>query len=340
MALYKILSIDGGGMNALVCAVVLAKLEELLIEYSGKKDASLCDFFDFFTGTSAGGILTGAYLCPIAEGSTRPLFTAKNVIDEYIKIGKKIFKQPVLRTIYSLWGLTESKYPSSRLTKAFIPIFGDTKLSECLKPCLIPAYNIASGKCIFYDRENAKAYTERDYYLRDVLRATSSAPSYFPPAVISAMSGKESCMIDGGVFANNPSMCGLVELDKMTGCGAVCGKNVAVVSVGLGIRTDSINCSTAMGWGKVGWALPVLSILMNAVSQTTDYQLRKIFASDFTADTKYMRIDGAGMDNLPCLGPMDDASDKNIENCIRYGEILAEAYCDRMQSFAKMLVAN
>ena len=340
MAIYKVLSIDGGGMNALVCAVVLARFEELLVEYSGRKNASLVDFFDFFTGTSAGGILTGTYLCPSPKNPDRPLFNTKEVIDQYISIGKSIFKKPVLRTVSTLGGVTNAKYPASRLTIAFTSVFGDTKLSECLKPCLIPAYNINTGKCAFYDRENARAYIERDYYLRDVLRATSSAPSYFPPAIVSAMTGKVSHLIDGGVFANNPAMCGLVELDKMTGCGAVCGKDVAIVSIGLGIRNDQINYTAAQSWGKVGWAVPILGIFMNAISQTTDYQLRKIFSSDFNANSRYMRIDGTGIENLPQLGPMDDASDKNIQNCIRYGEQLNEIYNERMRSFAHMLVTN
>ncbi|OGO91803.1 MAG: hypothetical protein A2Y17_13680 [Clostridiales bacterium GWF2_38_85] len=341
MSSFRVLCIDGGGINGLVTAVVLSQLENYLIQFSGNKNARLCDYFDFFAGTSAGGILCGTYLCPDSKNDKRPKFSAKDVVDIYIKIGKSIFKNSFLRNLYTFNGLFCAKYSEKKLINALNAVFGDTRLSECLKPCLIPAFNIGIRKCVFFDRENAKAYIERDYYLKDVLRATSSAPSYFPVAPVKPMSNDYSYLIDGGVFANNPSMCAFVELEKLVGWkSCIYNQNVKILSIGIGQNKSTINVKKAKNWGKASWALPILGIFMDAISQTADYQLRTIFHSDFVSEHRYLRIDGTKISDLPCLGSLDDASDSNIENCIKYGEKLCSSFSERMKVFAKQLIIN
>ena len=54
----RILSIDGGGIRGIIAGQVLVALEKKLQKRSGNPDARLADYFDFFAGTSTGGILT------------------------------------------------------------------------------------------------------------------------------------------------------------------------------------------------------------------------------------------------------------------------------------------
>lgn len=65
----RILSIDGGGIRAVLPAMVLAALEEKIQNESGNPDARIVDYFDFFAGTSAGGILISLYLTPCEKKS-------------------------------------------------------------------------------------------------------------------------------------------------------------------------------------------------------------------------------------------------------------------------------
>ncbi|MBZ9730896.1 patatin-like phospholipase family protein [Salegentibacter sp. JZCK2] len=53
----KILSIDGGGIRGIIPGQIMVALERKLQEKSKNPDAKLADFFDFFAGTSTGGIL-------------------------------------------------------------------------------------------------------------------------------------------------------------------------------------------------------------------------------------------------------------------------------------------
>jgi hypothetical protein len=70
--LFRILSLDGGGIRGLLSAHILAALENKLNERwsaqnGGKapdKPLRLADFFDMVAGTSTGGILACALLTP------------------------------------------------------------------------------------------------------------------------------------------------------------------------------------------------------------------------------------------------------------------------------------
>ncbi len=62
----RILSIDGGGIRGIIPGMVIKYLEEKIQSKTGNENARIADYFDFFAGTSTGGILTCAYLCPMA----------------------------------------------------------------------------------------------------------------------------------------------------------------------------------------------------------------------------------------------------------------------------------
>lgn len=51
----------------------------------------------------------------------------------------------------------------------------------------------------------AKLDLTENFLIKDVGRATSAAPTYFPAAQIKSLAGKEYQFIDGGVGKNNPA---------------------------------------------------------------------------------------------------------------------------------------
>ncbi len=62
--LTRILSIDGGGIRGIIPGQILVILEEKLKKATANENARIADYFDLIAGTSTGGILACAYLCP------------------------------------------------------------------------------------------------------------------------------------------------------------------------------------------------------------------------------------------------------------------------------------
>jgi len=54
----------------------------------------------------------------------------------------------------------------------------------------------------------------KNFYVKDVCRATSAAPTYFEPAQINSFYNQQYTLIDGGVYANNPALCAYAEARK------------------------------------------------------------------------------------------------------------------------------
>lgn len=169
-----ILSIDGGGIRGILPGVILTYVENRLREKQGN-DARLSDYFDIVAGTSTGGILTSMYLLPGENG--RPEFQAEDAVNLYLENGGEIFKAPFLRRVVNPFGLFESKYPAKNIEKILKKYFGDKKLSDLLKPCIVTAYDFFKRETIFFNKEDTKQGDFRDFYVRDITRATSAAPT-------------------------------------------------------------------------------------------------------------------------------------------------------------------
>lgn len=102
----------------------------------------------------------------------------------------------------------------------------------------------------------------RDCYLWEAALATSAAPTYFPPVKIG-----ERTLIDGGVFANNPSAIALAEARLMWP-----NDEIVLVSLGtgkgarLGHLPDDVN-----SWGALQWVAPILEIMFDGSSDSINY---------------------------------------------------------------------
>lgn len=204
----KILSIDGGGIRGIIPGQVLVALEEKLQVKSGNPKARIADFFDFFAGTSTGGILTCISLCPSNNDPTTAKFSAQEAVDLYKEHGNKIFDLTIWERVANPWGVLDEKYNATALEQLLKEYLGDIKLSELLKPCLITAYDIDRRSSHFFNQHDCALLGEgADVVVRDVCRATSAAPTYFEAAQIKSCSGVSYPLVDGGVFANNPTLC-------------------------------------------------------------------------------------------------------------------------------------
>ena len=126
----RILSLDGGGIRGILPAFLLAKLERHIQEKTGNPSARLIDYFDFFTGTSAGGILISLYLTPSPSDPSRPKYSAKEVLDIYMNGGIEVFNTNKKPT---------KGYDDALLERSLKQLMGeDTLFNDLLKPTLMP----------------------------------------------------------------------------------------------------------------------------------------------------------------------------------------------------------
>lgn len=65
-----------------------------------------------------------------------------------------------------------------------------------------------------FSSKQAKVDQSENFLMRDVGRATSAAPTFFPAAEIKSFTGKTYQLVDGGVGKNNPSNLVLENLKK------------------------------------------------------------------------------------------------------------------------------
>ena len=275
----KILSIDGGGIRGIIPAMILAEIEE----QTGKR---ITDLFDLIAGTSTGGILALGLTVP--NRRQRPQYSAQRLVRLYETDGKRIFHRPVLHTLHSVGGILQEKYPADGIEKVLANYFKKVRLKHALKEVLITSYDIERRKPYFFKRRKAKKKNSRhDFLMARVARATAAAPTYFEPAKLTQDQGRGyRALIDGGVFANNPALCALVE------AAANCPKepDFLVVSLGTGVHIRKLLYKKAVDWGLVQWAPSLLSVVFDGVSDAVDYQLKQLLLPKQNGGSRYYRF--------------------------------------------------
>jgi predicted acylesterase/phospholipase RssA len=205
-----ILSLDGGGMRGLIAARILTRLEHLIQAKVGTAKVHLADYFDLFSGTSTGAVLSTMLVTPDEKGE--PLFTAEGCCEFYQKHGKYIFQSRWYDPFHgSLRQLYRPKYSARRfenLLKLYTVRNGEElTLLDTLKPIVVTSFDISKATPFFFMRHAAMKDPSRNFRLWEVCRATAAAPTYFPPAYVTSVDGTvNGTLIDGGAIQNNPAL--------------------------------------------------------------------------------------------------------------------------------------
>ncbi|MBK1865939.1 patatin-like phospholipase family protein [Aestuariivirga sp. YIM B02566] len=195
----RLLALDGGGIRGLITLGILEKMEADLRRIL-KKDASfrLADYFDFIGGTSTGAIL--------AVGLSIGL-SASELTKFYLEAGPLMFKKEEL--LERLW----NKFKSDPLEMKLKEILGKTTElgSPKLKTLLLLVMRNVSTDSPWPVTNNPNAhYNARDrddcnlkLPLWQLVRASTAAPTYFPPEVVKLKEGRQFVFVDGGVTPYN-----------------------------------------------------------------------------------------------------------------------------------------
>jgi patatin-like phospholipase/acyl hydrolase len=292
----RVLSIDGGGIRGLIPAMILDQIERT----TGKPISQL---FHLIAGTSTGGILAMGLVKPDAAG--KPQFSAADMMGLYEDKGPIIFARSAWDKIHSGFGLTNEKYPAAAIEGVLQEFFDDVLLSQVLTEVVIPSYEIEQRECYFFKSRKAKSDLTDNFLLRQVARATSAAPTYFSPCRIYLGGDKPPlALVDGGVFANNPTLCGFAEAKRIYGQAT----DFLVVSLGTGQLTRKIPYDEAQNWGLLGWAPHIVSVFADGMLDTVDYQMNWLLPPN---PRRYYRFQ---TELTLANDDMDDASAANLDD--------------------------
>jgi patatin-like phospholipase/acyl hydrolase len=325
---FKVLSIDGGGIRGIIPAMVLAEIE-------AQTGRQIAEMFDLIAGTSTGGILALGLTLPTDGG--KPRYAAEDLIGLYEKEGPRIFSRSVAHRIDSVGGISEEKYPSEGVERVLEEYFSEARLKDALTRVFVTSYEIQLRAPFFFRSERAKNEANYDFPMRQVARATSAAPTYFEPAKVEAEGPVDYyALVDGGVFANNPTMCAYVEARKILEARGVdfpTETDLLVVSLGTGQLTDRIRYDEAAGWGLLEWARPVIDVVFDGVSDTVDFQLKELLPRR-DGLRRYYRFQ---MELVEVSDAMDDASEDNVRDLKLLARTMIDGEDERLSELYEQL---
>jgi patatin-like phospholipase/acyl hydrolase len=334
---FKILSIDGGGIRGVIPAMVLAEIE-------ARTKQPIASLFDLIVGTSTGGILTLGLTTPIVSGQSIPKFKANDLVKIYTERGEEIFKRTFFLT--SIRSFLDSTYTHKGLEKIATEKFQDTRLKEVIKPVIVTSYDIENLSTYYFNSRLAVENPgEENFLLRDIVRSTSAAPTYFEPFLYQKYTDRtppSSTFVDGGVFANNPAMLGYVEAkivndqnrqkneeeersrdfnaDELQVAPREIAESFFLLSLGTGSVKKSFTHQKTKNWGVLNWARPIVDILMQSSADSIDYQVKHLLPPNPSGVPRYIRLtpDEIKEEN----SDMANASAKNIAALCEYASEL------------------
>ena len=215
--LLRVLTIDGGGMRGLYTSTYLDALVKQAALRSKKGPLDVGRAFDLIVGTSTGGIIA----CALAAGV--PLST---VSDLYRRSGKDIFPVKLTgdwRIVYRLlFGKKYLRAGTKALEEVLHDVLGDTTLEQVYDrrgiALAVTAVEMSRHRAWVFKTSHLGGHRDGSFRLVDVCLATSAAPIFRSMARIRSSMTKDGhhVFVDGGVWANNPVLVGMVDALQMT----------------------------------------------------------------------------------------------------------------------------
>jgi predicted patatin/cPLA2 family phospholipase len=294
--IFRILSIDGGGIKGLLPATVLTELEKPLVNY-----------FDLICGASTGAIIALAIAVKKQAAVIKDLY--ENNAEKIFK-KKTLFNLPYrgLKLTCGDGGIYNSSVLEQLLKKEFVDEQKKHYLMKDAKTILcIPAINLTTGNVVVFKSPHMVELPRKEELTGDennemykVAMASCAAPLYFK-----TMELKDSFYIDGGLWANNPSLIGIVEAIR-------CGfnlKEIQILSLGTGSYVFQKPQGVAKKMNLFNWdncGLELVDVSFEVQAQSVHNEIKCLFPD------KYLRIqhtfhEKLAMDDTRRLGDLKAA---------------------------------
>jgi patatin-like phospholipase/acyl hydrolase len=268
---YKILSIDGGGIRGLISSILLQRL----VKTPGLEH--LLDEIDLVAGTSTGGLIA----LGIAHG-----LDLSQIVELYFEKGPDVFDDSLLDDILDLGRVRGAEYDIEPLQEEIQQLLGESTLGDLSKRVLITAFDLDNFDKLVEEGEvgmkprqwKPKLFhnfegegNDRSELAYKVGLYTSAAPTYFP-----SFEG----FVDGGVFANNPSMCALAQSQDIRYEPTPALEDVVLFSLGTGMNLYHIEGQTH-DWGYAQWAPMLVTLMLDGIAGIADYQCSQLLNSQY-----------------------------------------------------------
>ncbi len=260
---------DGGGIRGIFPAAVLASLEQDHLQ--GK---SIGDYFDLIAGTSTGGILA------LGLGAG---ITASEMLQMYLDEGHRVFPSRGRGPLGRVRRFVSAQYDRKLLDELLNQKFGDKTLRESKLRLLIPSTEGRNGEVYVFKTPHHPGYIlDGDERMSAVAAATSAAPTYFTP-----FERESHTYLDGGIWANNPTMTALVEaLSRFT----TRREDVRILSIGCGQKPFQVTEGQVRYSGMVHWR-SIIDVAMHLQSVTAVNQAGMLIGRENV--TRLDRLDGS-----------------------------------------------
>jgi patatin-like phospholipase/acyl hydrolase len=267
MGKYRILSLDGGGIRGIITIILMQRL----MAEVGLED--WLDQVDLLAGTSTGGLLS----LGIAKGKDTSVMRSL-----YENEGEQIFADSWIDDLVDLGTVIGAEYDNVNLERELKKIFADDRLGDLERAVLITTFDLDNEHPdkdqrtwkpkLFHNLETIPGESnDADVLAYKVALYTSAAPTYFP-----AVDG----YIDGGVYANNPSMCALAQTQDRRNLENPPLNEVVLLSLGTGTSLNFIKRKD-LDWGYVQWVKPLISLIFDGIGGIADYQCKQMLRSRY-----------------------------------------------------------
>ncbi|WP_395732164.1 patatin-like phospholipase family protein [Prosthecobacter sp.] len=279
----RILALDGGGIRGVFTIEVLARMEGMLRQHTGKNDLVLADHFDLISGTSTGAIIATFLSWGMPVDAIRHLYSeqAQRMFTRapwwQFHRGKfsDINIADMLRSIFVEEDGTPALLGTSRLKTLLLIVMRNATTSSAW-----PLSN--NPNALYNQRINADGSPSEECNLNlplwQLVRASTAAPVYFPPEKITL--GKQHFeFLDGGITAyNNPALIAyLMATQPCYRVGWPTGVDrLHLVSIGTGQIRSRLNAFLRRILGNLSFAATVPSGLMDSISREQDMLCRTL----------------------------------------------------------------
>ena len=336
MSKFRVLSFDGGGVRGLLTTMLLQRL------CSQPGLSSVFESVDLFAGNSSGGLVALAMAHGLEQTTmqatlaiTRGAFEKAEEVFGPFRLPRLGFLPHV--PIELLEWIFRSKYRGSAREKAVKELLKDKTLRQLPRHVLITAFDLDNEGMVNGQPVPDRMWKPKIFHNLEVLgdaqrqqsdgdvpawkaaMYSTSAITYFP-----AVDG----FVDGGIYANNPSMCALAQVfDKRYKPNPKPPlQDVVLLSIGAGQSPEVVKGQSASkGLLYWAWGGRFVRVATDATVGVADYECRQMLGESnyrrlapiFPEGT---RIDLDSFDQLEFLTQFVDRPDVNaqIEQCAQW----------------------
>jgi uncharacterized protein len=284
----RLLALDGGGIRGLISVEVLAAIESMLQKRLNRgDDFVLADYFDYIAGTSTGGIIATCLSWGMRVSQVREFYqeNGKTMFDKASILKRFRYKYEdhalanKLREVLSEDG-APSTLGTNRLKTLLMLVMRNSTTDSPWPVCNNPAakYN-----------DRARADCNLNLPLWQLVRASTAAPTYFPPEVIDVGSHRFT-FVDGAITPyNNPAlqlflMATVPEYRLQWPVGE---EKLLLVSIGTGSNADA-NDDLAPG---------EMNLIYNATSLPSALMFGALYQQDLLCRVLGRCLHGDALDN-------------------------------------------